>query len=117
MDEYMGSVDYGRRENHLAPGHRETGGRLAKGISEYILRVGIYRKGSKEVAGEILFIEPGSLWGNGYIESFNSTSEMSFLTEKYSPRSLRPRHLSRNGEKSTISSGRIVLRSISLRRR
>ncbi|OPY76803.1 MAG: hypothetical protein A4E65_03056 [Syntrophorhabdus sp. PtaU1.Bin153] len=72
--------DSDSEKDHLPRRDRETCGPLhhegGTGAPTFGQRAGIYCKGGTEVAGRLggkttLFIEPGSLWETGYIESFN----------------------------------------------
>ncbi len=62
-----------------------------KGIPDYIrsdngseFSAKQVRKWLNELGVKTLFIEPGSPWENGYIESFNGKLRDELLTEKYS---------------------------------
>ena len=53
---------------------------VAKAVQDWIAAVG----------AKTAYIEPGSPWENGYIESFNAASGMSCLTARFSTRSPKP---------------------------
>ena len=55
-----------------------------------------------------LYIEPGSPWENGYVESFIGKSETSCLMGRSLIHYWRPKSLSRTGEGNIISSGLTV---------
>jgi transposase InsO family protein len=67
---------------------------VAKAVQEWIAAVG----------AKTAYIERGSPWENGYIESFNARA-MSCSTARSSTLCARPRSSSRAGDATTIRSG------------
>jgi putative transposase len=85
---------------------------LIRGIPDYIrsdngpeFTARQVRNWLQRVGMKTLFIEPGSPWETGYIESFNGKLRDELLNREYSTPSGRPRCSSRTGGWSTTPSG------------
>lgn len=107
------AIRVAHRINAIGPIETLSDAMLFEGVPTFIrsddgleMAAKILRQWLSGLGTKSLYIAPGSLWENGYCESFNGNIRHELLNARSSTASGRPRGSLRNGEPITTSEGR-----------